>query len=273
MKSYKKLVVFALLAAGLLLNTKAYAQSDAIKSARQEVIDSLDKFTDAKDESLSPAEKEKKELGLKKSALQKILTLSILETENIKEKLSGLKDIEAEFLVFKEQLIENLESALERFRETEDGLSKNQELTEVENIASALSDWRNASYSPGVKMAVDFIMVFQNKAVLKTADQRFAKISAELRKMRSGKQIWQPVLNQAAQNLREARDAQDQAMGLLAEYLPKTEEDTALPQTDTPELQPPTIRAVITNSLGKTKEAYKHFLNLNEIIKASPTQK
>lgn len=278
MKRFKNLIIFTLLTAGLFLNKDVGAQSEAIKSARQEVVESLDELNGAKEEILSPAEKEKRELALKKSALQKILTLSILETENIKEKLFSLKDkdIKAEFLVFREQLIENLDSALERFRETEDSLENDLELSEVEMIAGDLSDWRDASYAPESKKAIDFITVFQNKSILKTADQRFGKISAELKKIKSGKQTRQPALNQAAQNLKEARELQDRAMSLLATYLPKTEGEATLEretaaeavdlnaETDTPAQ---TIRHLVSKSLSKTKEAYKHFLDLNDLVR------
>lgn len=272
------------------------AQSETVKSAREEVQASADKLTAVQEENLTAEEKAEKETALKKEALGKIIALTVLEAEELKNKIESLTDIEAEFLILRDDFLNKLAVFPEYLDDFTAAHEASFDLVPLEKLAGDFQAWRAASYDPEVKKMVDFIIVFQSKNLLRVADQRFTKISVELKKIKlpfgkTRSDIWLN-LNQAALNLSEARIANAQAMVLLLEYLPKTEPaDKTEVKTETkeeisdkislltsddpsPANEPvedkPTVRDAVQKSILGLRFAYENFIALAELFKKLP---
>lgn len=281
-----KFSLFTLAILGLILAPAGsiYAQPEAIKSARREVVEAADKLAEVREQNLNPREKEQKEFELKKLTLEKIFNLTELETQDLKTKLQNLDEVEAELLILKDGFLVSLTNFLEFLADTKGLLAKSGVLTSVQNLAGQFKNWREAVYNPEIKKIVEFVITFQNKGILKTADLRFEKIAAEIRKLRpapkSIPEYWLALLNQSALGLKAARDLNSQAVNQLLNYLPKEEivgEDEGLEneevkeesQTTEPEIEAtePTIKELAEMSLGKIREAYRNFILLSDLIK------
>jgi len=251
----KKYLSAFLIIAGLLSYEAADAQSEAIRSARQEVIATVDKLVEIQGQNLAPEAKEREEIALKKTTLQKIINLSVIETLDLKNKLASLAGVEAELIVLEDQLLTKLEDYLAYFDGVREVLEVTSTREQVQKLAGDFKDWREVSYNQELKKVVDFILVFQNKTLLKTAQERLTKFVSEIRKTKLSRGATQPLLNEAALNLREAREANNRALNLLA------------PSSSAPQTQSASLRDSVETSLTKIKAAYKNLIDLADLVK------
>ena len=273
--------VFVLLGASAA--APAYAQPEPIKTAREAVIESIGKLEDLKkNEAIEPVERLKQETELKREALGFIIDLSILETKNIEDKLSAI-EVNLAFEDLRGEFIEATEGYAEYFGAMRSLLKRTDDLDGIQKIAGQLKDWRALTYDPGIAKAIDLILVFQNRDALGVADQRFEKLSAELKRRATKiRQSWQPLLLRASNDLEKAYELNDAAIELLNGYLPKEQpeegleapteaigETISVPTTAVADdaLPAATIRQLVEQSIGKIKEAYGKFISLNDFLK------
>jgi hypothetical protein len=199
----------------------SFAQSEDVKSAREEVMKSADKLTEVKEAiDLSPEEKEVEKLSAKKDVLLKVIALSTLETETVREKLETITDIPEEFVSLHASLLKNFDAFTVHFAKLKESTESAEELLLIQTIAGDLKLWRETMYDIEIKKALEFILVFQNRDILKTAGERFEKVSLHVTKVKllqSG--IAQLLLNQSKENLDEAQNFMNQAWEILRSYI------------------------------------------------------
>lgn len=277
----KKISLSALLLLAFGLTPGAgFAQSDTIRSARQDVILSVDKLNQANGQNLSATDKIKEELRLKKDAFEKILALSILETRNLKDKIGALTEVEAELSVLQDTFADQLESYLSYFSGLRDKLRQTTVLGDIEALAGDFNDWRATGYNPQIKKIIDFGLTFQNKTLLRIADQRFSKMTADLKKAKNDKvtlDTLQNLLSKSAVNLKEARNFNNQAIILLvaayqpsqtvAEIADAVKTNNVETNIDANQDANPSIRDLIALSMINMKSAYKNFVQIAGAVK------
>ena len=156
----------------------------------------------------------------------KIITLSIVQTEDLKKKVDLFKEVEAELVIFQNELIESLEEHIVIFNEHYAELENIETLEEVQTLAETFDDIRTKTYNTLVMQAVDFTVVFQSRTILKTADARFTKIANELKRIKLSKEKEKSVyalLDTAGTNLGTARRLSIDAITALKQYIPESE--------------------------------------------------
>src|SRR3989344_336599 len=222
-----------------------------------------------------PAEDE--ELQLKKLGMEKALTLSLLEIEGLKKRLDAQYNSEAELALLQEIFSEKLAQYAAHLSSLKQVL-ENLDLPGIRKIAKEFSAWREEVYNPEVKKMVELILVQQNKILLKTADLRFAKTAFDLKKKKTARlepELWQPLLNASAFNLKMAREFTKEAGAILISYLPTPTPNASPEPTPTPSLsarkiekiENKEIKDLVSSSLTKLKTAYANFIELNNLIK------
>jgi hypothetical protein len=272
----KKLFVITLIATGFFAagTPFVHAQSEAIKEAREAVISSVNKLSEVGDRNLSPAEKEKKEISLRKEALERIVTLSILETDEISLKLVTLtKSVPDEFIPLHNIFISETEEYLDYLALLKRNIRTLDSAEEISELAGSLKAWRETTYNPEIKKMVEFILAFQNKLILEKADERLKKINQDIKRL--GKEnSSENLVQQAAVNLEKAHRANESAMEQLKEYIPRTDAELSALSEPVPQLmktqalpEPPTVRERIEDSLLNIRKAYKNFIEINDSIK------
>ena len=273
------IAVFIFALGVFLAGTPALAQPEEIKSAREDLILSAEKLSQTKDAELTPEKKAERDFELKRAALGKIISFSILETQDIKRRLLIVAEVEAELSVLRDYFLAELEDYLDHLGVAENILKISVDLNAVQKLAADLDGWRESIYNPELKKMMDFVLAFQNKTLLKIADQRFIKMAAEFKKAKTGKLSQTLVLNllgEAALSLRAARETSNETAKLLLRYLPESQDgESADAPSGQEEILPPEpaenekpgIRDLIAHSLSKIRDAYKNFIELNDLAK------
>ena len=160
-----------------------------LQPSSKEVANKIDELVELKDDSaLSDQDKEIKEIQIRKEALGKITSLSLLEIKNLKDKINSL-DFESDAqTAIKERFLEILDNN-KKYSEELKIKTENEKITleEVKNLAQEYKDWREDNYNNYVKKLTVFILAFQEKNVLKTANTRLEKIMTDLKKLETAK--------------------------------------------------------------------------------------
>jgi hypothetical protein len=157
----------------------------------KEASNKVDELVQLKDDStLSDQDKEIKEIQIRKEALDKITDLSLLEIKNLEEKINSLSFESDSQTKIKEKFLEILDTN-KKYSEDLKAKTENDKLTldEVKNLAQEYKDWREENYNKYVKKLTVFILTFQEKDVLKTANTRLDKIITDLKKLENAKII------------------------------------------------------------------------------------
>ena len=151
-------------------------------------------------------------------------------------------------------MLATLDSYLKYFNSLSAKLDKAETLDEIANLANEFKDWRE-NYNAGLKKIINFILVFQEKATLKTANARFDKITGDLNKFKSSKIIkteqLRILLNEAADHLKEAQLLNDQAQILFI-------------SKDSNQIE---IRSLIEDAFTNIIAAYKSFFKMSALLK------
>ncbi len=274
----KPRLFFGLLAAFIFVHGTALAQPEALKAARDAVAESIGRLEEFH-KNTPPGAREDQELQLKREALSKIIEFTSLEAGELKLKLEHIQEVEAPFIILLDSYLETLDQFLNRLDTAKielDELEGAITADEFKGLAASFTDWRTSTYNPALRRMAAFALGFQNRALLKVADQRFVKIAAELKKSKIDTGLTRDALNEAALRLREAREYNNQAIDVMARFLPNNEEEKIgellidekpAPQKtdeDKPEML---IKSMVEKSLGSLRNAYKKFFELNEFIK------
>jgi len=181
------IIIIALVILSLTL-TPIFAQEN-LQTPNKEVSNKVDELVELKDDNtLSEKDKELKEIQIRKEALGKITNLSLLEIKNLEAKINSLDLTSNTQNEIKEKFLEILDNN-KKYSEELKTKTENDKLTleEVKNLAQEYKDWREKNYNKYVKQLTIFILTFQEKNVLKTANTRLEKIMIDIKKLESAK--------------------------------------------------------------------------------------
>lgn len=309
MKKFSKTILFIIIAIVILgmlssvLKFKAFAAEtpantnteSTLESPLKGVINSVDELVNLKDDNtLTAEEKIKKEIELRKDALLKIVELSLLETNNLKDKLNAIKTDNNEQEQIKNRLIETLEKNKAYIEQIKTNLENDLLLEEIKDLTKNFKTWREDYYNDSVKKSLAFSLVFQEKSALKTADSRLEKIISDLRKLENAKLIkkedTKKLLDASIKNLTNAHllnnkaerslisglkqyfaaeDATTTAETLSGEEnsLSKNETATSTEVTKVKFEEKDEIKLLVEKSLDEIKNAYKNFLEISIRVK------
>ncbi|OGG43242.1 hypothetical protein A3G50_01150 [Candidatus Jorgensenbacteria bacterium RIFCSPLOWO2_12_FULL_42_11] len=191
---------------------------DKIKESVQEVKEGTKDLITAKEqENLSPEEKEKEELNLRLQVFDKIINLSIQETEDTISQLKTLNNLNEKTLSLQERLIKEFEGFLGFYDEQKKGLEKPEEISllKIKETAQSFKDWREAIYLPELKMTANFLLINRQKITIEMTENRFKKIALDVKKLKKinfkGVEELGKYLDLAANSLKEAKGFRQKA--------------------------------------------------------------
>lgn len=211
---------------------KAEAQSAAVQSA-------VDQLSD-KASALSARDK-----------LKGVLEVLMTQVEDLGNSLSSLKGLDEVQADQRDQYLSFLSDAAKYLT----ALQIDVQTADVKFIAEELQGWRAETFSPEAQNIVDFILVFQVKSVLKTAETRYLKIWSDVNRLMDLKIL----KDNKAQNLL----ADDRLLLTAAADLRSQTESLLTADGDHND----EIRQLLSASIAKIKLAYKKFLEISQLVK------
>ncbi len=209
-----------------------FAQEN-LQAPLKDVTNKVDELIELKDNTtLSDQEKEQKEIEIRKEALEKILSLSLIEIKNLEDKINALNLSSKDQLAIKEKFLEILESNKQFSTELNSKIEKDSlTLEEIKNFAQEYKDWRDSNYNKYVKKINVFILTFQEKQFLKTADTRLQKIMSDLKKLEDlrilKKEDTSSFIEASMKNLTTAENLNKDAETLITSTIKKELLETA----------------------------------------------
>ncbi len=221
------------------------------------------------------------EIAVRKQILKEILNLSLSEIKNLEESLEKLDLTSSEWKEIKGKLLEALGQSENHYKEIQGDLEKNDyNLDEIRAIAKGLKEWRENVYTPQLDAILNMLLMFQNDDLLKTTQSRLNKIENDIKKISKQNYIKTEGLkiyfDQAAQTLKDARDANEKAKAIFLE-IEKVDNDKGqnlgakISQTQNNDAKKAknqeTIRKLLIDSLKNIKNTYEIFFQMNLKIK------
>ncbi len=286
-KPFQKTVIL-FVALGLISPLLVGAQSEAVRSAREELVKSSEKLDElsASENVLTPEEATEQEFRTSQAAVAGAISLTRAEISDLRDGLSDLKNVEADFALLRIAFLQTLNDYDDYLTKVEQDLESTLTLDEVRSIAKTFKGWRAGSYDQEIIKMINFRVVFQMKSILKKVDERISKISGEIKRLKTVKMKTagpESFFNQATANIKLGRELTSRAQEALRAYLPKTQEELAAetiaaaalaePTTLTLEVKPkdevrkPTVGQIIESASTRVKDAYKNLIDLNQSLK------
>lgn len=243
----------------LFILPSAYAEIN-LQSVLREVAEKVGAIGEIKNNLfLNAEERGAKELLARKDALLKIFDLTLLEDEDLNKKLVGVKNLNEGEKKLRDSLIANLEENKNAYSEMKSRLEETNSITEVKQLAIDFKNWRNLVYNPKVEKIISFTLVFLEKNILETANQRLEKIKSDLEKLESAKLIKKEdtagLLKKSIASLNRANELNNQAKLILLKNLNEAEEA-------------PTLKSLVEESLKEIRIAYKIFIEIGNLARA-----
>ncbi|MDO8443220.1 MAG: hypothetical protein Q7S81_03140 [bacterium] len=243
------IVILVILSLGL---SPIFAQEN-LQVPNKEVSNKVDELVELKDDStISDQDKEIKEIQIRKEALGKITNLSLVEIKNLESRINSFNFKSDAQTQIKERFLEILDNN-KKYSEDLKVKTESDELTleEVKNLAQEYKDWRDENYNKYVKKLTVFILTFQEKNVLETANTRLEKIMLDLKKLESAKLIkkedtWK-YIDSAMKSLTNAQIFNSNAEKIIIGAI---EKDIINIATSTPEI----ITGIATTTPEKIEE-------------------
>ncbi len=239
------------------------------------VENSINELLTVRDDiSLTEAEKLVKDLEARKKILSEVLSLSLDEISKLTAKINNLpvftegspeKELREEYKA-------NLETYTAYYTEQSKKLAALTKIDEAKNLAQEIKDYRDKTYNPQVQKIVNFVLLFYNEDVLKVANARFEKISADIKKLgklgylKAG--AFTNELKLAAENLSAARTFLEEAKNAVLAGQPESEKLTLKDAATRGQEQPPVEpNKLVESSLNKVKNTYEIFLQVGKDIR------
>lgn len=266
---------------------KVYAETQ-LQSILKEVVSKIEEISNLKNnEALSRPDKEKKELAARKQALEKIFDLTLLEDNDLKNKLLALKELDEKQKNIQQALLDFLAENGSAYKELKNRLEKIETSEDAKQLAIDFKNWRHNVYNPKVEKILSFALVFQQQKILGIAKDRFKKIKSDLLRLEDARVIKKEdtagLIKKASDNLEKAEKLNSQAEILVTkilyeEFFPATPtlnqtdidnpEAIKLYATENPNEQTgPTVKKFIEDSLREIKTAYRLFLDIGKIVR------
>ncbi len=281
MRLFYKTALTIFFAASAAISAPALAASLApLKTAIQDVRESINELADVKDSS-DDSQKENKKIAAGKDTLRKIIALGEAEALALKNKLKELEIeqlVAADFNFDAEGIHQNLSQMLSYFDAYYESAGKRTDnLTTYEEIRVLAQDirvWRERVYTPGSQKILSLDLALKNKMILKIGNARFDKIVLDLKKLRNAKLISnaaiEPLLNSALGSRRIAIALDEEITEIILKML--NEYPVILGESKTngsvhiiPDYR--RIENLVGQSFEQIREMYKKFLEINNLVK------
>ncbi|MDP1719285.1 MAG: hypothetical protein Q8L24_02570 [bacterium] len=213
---------------------KAEAQSAAVQSAVDQLGDKASQLSD-------------------REKLQGVIEVLISQVSDLEKSLAVLKGINDQQAATRDEHIAYLDEAMVFLI----AVKIDAETADVKFLADQIREWREDVLGPKVSEIVDFALIFQVKSILRTAESRYLKIFADVRRLedlnilkgdKAGNLLWDARLL-----LTGAADLRNQAEGLLY-------------KDNVPDGK---IRQLLSDSIAKIRLAYNKFLEISQLVKES----
>lgn len=266
MKIFLKILVVGVVILGLILpflNLRAEDPQTAKSEILGEITGLVGELKNLKTVfTLSDAEKDRQETALRLQALLKITSFSLLEITDLRNQLENLKIETDEQAELKNQLLEMLDNFQNYYEMLKKELTGALGPNDLKLLTKGVQAWRNDVYLKNLPLISDFILIFNTKNVLRIADARLEKITADLDKLDSSKLInkldFQSLLKAASLNLNNAHLLIKRAEDLLFLIASNTI------SIETADLK---IKYLAQSALKETKSAYKIFIEISTKIR------
>jgi hypothetical protein len=265
------LIIFIISAPSLRVYIHA---QENLKSALKEAMQKIEMIGEIKEkENLSVKEKIEMEIQTRKEALLKIFEFTLLEDENLKNKLTGIKNLNQIQEQIREVLLNALKENENAHQEMQKRLENAKTLDEVKQLATDFKNWRALVHNPKMEKIIAFTLIFQEKNVLKISQDRLEKIKIDLEKLEKMKILKKEEISgylaEAVANLEKAvalnRQAEDTLFLILAKevtLIAPTEEIQNEENKETP-----SVKSLVEESLKYVKETYGSFIKISKLVK------
>lgn len=237
---------------------------------------------------------QKENQSLRLEIFDKVLNLSIKETEDIINQLKALENLDEKNSSFRNQLLDKFNGFLKFYEEQKKNFENPEEvdLAEIKSLAQSFKDWRENVYLPAFKTATDFLLINQQKIALEITEKRHKKISVDVKKLKrinlKGSGELEKFSEQAANSIKDARDLYQEAENSfwsMLETASTTASSTdlivtsptstpaatttipAVEETGENQILILSIKNLIGQSLNKIKEAYQIFIEMSNFVK------
>lgn len=181
---------------------------------------SVDTLVVARDENVSS------DLGLRIDAFKKVVTLSIAEVKEAKVKLLLAEDGTENIKLWKEDILNRLNSVLDYLNNTEEPVLSGsvKSVETIKSMAQAFKDWRDLKYVPLLGEVEDYLVLQKGKDVISTAKSRAVKIEKDITKLKKSnpKLAFElsVLLTKANKRIGEGMEVQDRAeQKFIADYV------------------------------------------------------
>lgn len=262
----------SLLLASLFFPWKPSYAETSLKSALKEAVEKAEKISEIKNnEYLSEEQREGMEIAARKEALEKILNLTILENQDLENKLSAFKNLNEKREEIKNYLLQLLQENENSYREIENRLAEIKNLEEIKQLASDFKNWRNLVYNPRTEKIIYFNLVFQGRNNVATANSRLNKIREDLNKLNGNNNFeWaENLLNKAHLKIIKAENINLSAEGLVIQEIDKGKGNWSFIKKLFSKNQIPTIKLLVEESNQNIKDAYQIFIELGKALRES----
>ncbi|OGY60923.1 MAG: hypothetical protein A3F99_01690 [Candidatus Colwellbacteria bacterium RIFCSPLOWO2_12_FULL_43_11] len=290
----KKLTTLILVGVALLYLRPVLAETTTTEQTKP-VDESVNELLEIRDDTtLTEEEKLVKEFNGRKNILTEVITLSLDEIIKLKDKLKALGEFEdqSDEKLLQDKFNSSLDGYDAYYKDQTKKLETLTTIDEAKSLAQSIKDYRENTYNPEVQSAVDFILVFYNDDVLKTANSRLDKMSGDINKLEKLGYLkagtFSAKLKEARETLADANDMNKRAKEAILATAPrepkaettegdgletKTEEVTQ-PESTIPSNEGdaeveviPTPGELITGSLNKVKGTYEIFLQIGKDLR------
>lgn len=277
-------LIIVIVIAGLILPFLKLYAAEEVNSGTSTSFQLSLKNTDTENNlNLSEEEKLFKEISFRKETLIKIIEFSLMEINDLKEKLENLNLENEEQINIKNSLISALDENKNYLEQFNEKLLGDISLDEVKNAAQEFKNWREKYYNIIIKKALVFILVLQQKTAIQTADSRLEKIISDIKKLENAKlikkeDVWKFLIS-SIKNLTNAHFLNSKAEWLLLKTLRDessslTATSTAIFSVDISSSTPlvdfeegDEIKLLVEKSLNEIKNTYRNFLEISNRIR------
>lgn len=275
-----RLVTASIFIVGLFLNISPANAQELLKNTLGEINGKIDRIDKIKgDQILGNEEKDIQETEARKDALSKILEITILENNDLKEKLESFSNLPENEQRIKEALIKSLEENLSTYQIMKERLEEIETVIQVKQLASDFKNWRALVYNQKTEKITAFISVLKQKEALETAKERLQNIKKDIEKIEAAeifkREDSEEILKKAADGIENAEILNNKAEKMIVEILdqelfPKkgifnkltfknifSKEKTA----------PATVKQYVGDSLKQLQTTYRIFLEISKLAK------
>jgi len=299
--SFSKKTIFIIPAVilGLLFFSPALASEDC----NIKIEENLNKLLKIKDNYyIYGDEKVNSEYEARKNLLSSIISCSKEEVSDLKKNLEDIKKLNEENEKIREYFISNLDKFREYFQSQEktfEEIKKNKEKIKI--LAKEIFEWRQSTYNPLIKNAVNFSFVFKQDSIISTTENRLNKINNSLKIILSvrNKEI-SDLLKSAQEKIETAQNLNQEAFEIINKDIEpikielrgetatttsslelskntkgSTDNKIIKKNINEPEINPQTKvekvivppQDLIKKSLDNIRDAYKDFFELSTVVK------